>query len=147
MNAPANPGVAGGILQRLKASGGSAGTLAKGTAQEASPSVKITTPLDAIDARKVEAMNKSTGGAVIGGSRPTTDVVVSTLTPASEITKPEITSDKQVLFNANGRSFGSVLPDGRRFRFTNGWLLTDDKAIIDYVRANSAAWGVSEEEK
>lgn len=98
-------------------------------------------------AQATSTLAKATlGHTQLGGSRPTTDVVIAPqMLKVDSPVKPKKTSDKQVLFNVNGRNFGSVLPSGKTFRFKSGWLLTDEADVIDFVRQNASIWGVKEE--
>lgn len=88
---------------------------------------------------------KETGGTRVE-NRPTTDVVITPKpVEKNSPTKPVKTSPDEVIFSSNGRNLGSPLPKGDKWvRFKSGWLLTKDKEIIEFVRANAKAWGVAE---
>lgn len=128
------------ILERLRKE-------TQGTAASASSSPDNPNPLTkAIADAALGIENKATGGTRIGGTRPTTDTVISPVIIEEEkIIKPKKTKPSQVLFSVNGRSFGTALPSGRMVRFQNGYLLTEDKEAIEYIRANAKVWGVAEE--
>lgn len=99
---------------------------------------------------KGEIMDNN-GHKQLGGSRPTTDTIIGPQTPkAAALVKPKKTKSSQVLFSSNGRSLGSVLPDGTQFRFQHGYLLLDsendkDAKVITFVRENAVRWAVKEE--
>jgi K+-transporting ATPase c subunit len=88
------------------------------------------------------------GAAVAQAERSLADVVISPQIGQndSKAAKPKRTSAKQVLFvNAHRPNIGFVGPSGHAVRFANGYLLTDDEALIKFVRDNAKAWRVTEE--
>jgi len=61
------------------------------------------------------------------------------------LTKPVRTSTDEVLFKTSRLNLGSATPEGIRFRFENGWLLTNNAKLIDFIRNNAERWEVSED--
>lgn len=126
------------LLDRLSKSGASASNLAKAAATGK--------PVEQViqHARMVE-----TGAALPKKPIQTTDTVITgkAKEKSNSAVKPKKTSDKQVLFHCPHRpNMGSPLPSrGEMVRFNNGWLLTDRTDVIDFVRANAKAWGITEE--
>lgn len=103
------------------------------------------TLLKALDtAQLVEA---ATGIKNLGTQSKTTDVVISPRAREEvSIAKPKKPSANHVLFAiVNKRNLGSVTPSGKVLRFVNGYYMTDDKATIEFIRANAKAWSVVEE--
>ena len=61
------------------------------------------------------------------------------------IVKPMFTAIGQVCFKTARTNMGSALPNGEKFSFKNGYLLTSDKRVIEYIRANSQAFRITED--
>lgn len=128
MDKPAQAGQkTSSILDRLSRNAGGSAGLAASAAQ-----VKTTS---------VEA----TGGTRV--SRPLTDVVITGNVAKHELVKPTRISEDQVLFYHPARpNFGTVTAKGQPIKFFNGYLLTEDKAVISFLKDNAAHFGLSVEE-
>lgn len=61
--------------------------------------------------------------------------------------KPIKKSIDQVLFATKKLNFGSATEDGIRFRFNNGYLLTDNAKLIAFIRKNAdlPSWQITED--
>lgn len=61
------------------------------------------------------------------------------------LVKPVRTSIDQVLFKTSRASFGSATEEGIRFRFENGYLLTDNAKLIACIRKSADLWNITED--